>query len=205
MKRPPKRTRPMPPDGLSAFRPAPEVLTWIEQHLLAEDGSIYNPDHKHLLAADLRVLWAPGSFTSKGKTVVGTAEQVMFRCNAWQRERQEQQLIEWFGNVPDFLITLDASYCSQCDDVAFCALVEHECYHIAHLKDAFGPAFFKDGRPKIGIQGHDVEEFVGVVRRYGVGQPGGALSRLVEAGKRQPEVQRLAVAGACGTCLRRVA
>jgi hypothetical protein len=210
----PGKGRPMPPTGLGnvetddwiSFAPAPEVEEWIRTEILAEGGRLYNPDHQHLIDCSLRFLWAAGGFQRQGKNVVGTAEEVAFRCNAWQKGRQEQQMRQWFGHVPDYLITVDASYCLQCSDVDFCALVEHEMYHVAHKRDMFGaPAFTQDGLPKIGIQGHDVEEFVGVVRRYGVGDPNGAIAKLARAANSQPEVSRLSVAGACGTCLQRVA
>lgn len=204
----PKRRRPLPPERLLAdptaplaFAPAPEVLAWLQAEILEDTGTIHNPDHKHLLSADLRVLWASAPSRRGGRQVIGTAEEVAFRCSAWQKGRQEQQMREWFGYVPDWLITLDASYCAVCDDAAFCALLEHECYHIAQEKDLFGaPAFTKDGLPKIKLIGHDVEEFVGVVARYGVGDPNGALARLAAATRETPQVSRVSIAGACGTC-----
>lgn len=113
---------------------------------------------------------------------------------------------EWFGHVPDWLITLDASYCRTCGDAEFCALVEHELYHVGHALDEFGnPAFTRDGNPKLALRGHDVEEFVGVVRRYGVGDPGGAIAALARAAAGAPEVARSSIAGACGTCLLKAA
>lgn len=211
-RQPPQRKRPLPPASLAAdptaltFAPAPEVLAWVRAEILEDTGSIHNPDHGHLLQADIQVLWASAPSRSKGRTVVGTAEEVLFRCSAWQKGRQEQQMRDWFGYVPDWLITLDASYCAICEDAAFCALVEHELYHIAQEKDAFGaPKFTQDGRPKIKLMGHDVEEFVGVVRRYGVGDPNSALAQLAAAARENPEVSRVRIAGACGTCLLRVA
>ena len=108
--------------------------------------------------------------------------------------------------VLSFLITFAASYAADCTDAEWCALVEHELYHVAHARGLFGePLFTKEGRPRLEIRGHDVEEFVGVVRRYGTGNPEGNLARLVEAAGRAPEVSRLQVAGACGTCLLRAA
>ena len=199
----------MPPDILGqavSFAPGPEALAWIREQVFAEDGAIHNPDHGHLVDADIAVLWADGGFTSKMRTVIGTAEEVAFRCNAWQRGRQEQQMVEWFGRVPSFLITLDGQYARQCSDAEWCALVEHELYHLAHKRDDFGaPLFTKDGRPKIAIQGHDVEEFVGVVRRYGIGSQDGHLAKLVRAANAAPEVSRVSLAGACGTCLLKAA
>jgi hypothetical protein len=50
-----------------------------------------------------------------------------------------------------------------------------------------------------------VTEFVGVVERYGVGHPDGALARLVAAANKPPTVRRLDLQHACGTCLLKVA
>lgn len=197
------RRRPAPPADLQRFTPAPEIATWVQETILAADGALHNPEHSHLIDADVAFLWAPGGFTSKMRTVLGTTEQVAFRCNAWQRDRQEQQMRDWFGGVPEWLITLDAHYCAACPDVAFCALVEHELCHIAHKLDDFKqPMFTVEGRPKLTLRGHDVEEFVGVVRRYGAGDPDSSVSRMVAAARQAPEVSLAQIARACGTCLR---
>lgn len=102
--------------------------------------------------------------------------------------------------MPAFLITLAADYCATCSDAEFCALVEHELYHIGHAPDAYGaPAFDKEGRPKLRIVGHDVEEFVGVVARYG---PSEDVRRLAAAAGAAPAVPRLNIARACSCCLK---
>lgn len=203
--------RPYPPAGvldhvLAAFSPAHDVLAWLRTEILDDGGRLQNEDHKHLRGADLAVLWASAGFMRAGRQVIGTAEQVAFRCGVWQRERQEQQMREWFGRVPEFLITLDARYCSTCTDAEFCALVEHELYHVGHKRDDCGvPMFTRDGGPRLTIRGHDVEEFVGVVRRYGAGHPTGAIAQLAAAARAQPQVSAARVAQACGTCLLRAA
>ena len=203
--------RPMPPQHLldcllTSFKPAPEVKQWVQEQILSEAGRIHNPEHGHLVDADVQYLWASEGFGRQGRQVIGQAEMVSFQVSGWKRARQEQQLREWFGHEPAFIITLDASYASRCSDTDWCALVEHELFHIAQRKNAFGaPEFTKDGRPKLFIQGHDVEEFVGVVKRYGVGDPNGALARIAAAARGQPEVTRSSIAGACGTCLVRTA
>jgi hypothetical protein len=200
--------RPYPPalfEGREALlwtrlAPAPELGAWAQETILSGDGPLHNPDHAHLLDADIGFLWASSAFAKRGRTVVGQAEQVMIRAGGWQKARQEQQLREWFGHVPEFLITLAADYCAQCSDAEFCALLEHELYHVGHATDDFGaPAFYKDGRPKLYLRGHDVEEFIGVVERYG---PGPQVTRLIEAAKRPPAVSGASIAHACGTCLR---
>lgn len=202
--------RPKPPAGLGEFGPngefptdlipAPDLGKWVQDVILAEDGALHNPDHAHLIDGDVEFLWASSAFTKQGRTVVGQAEQVMFRAGGWQKARQEQQMVEWFGRVPAFLITLAADYCTQCSDVEFCSLIEHELYHVAHDKDEFGsPKFTKDGLPKLTLRGHDVEEFIGVVRRYGASPD---VARMIEAAKLSPEAGSINIARACGTCLR---
>lgn len=203
--------RPMPPPALlesdlCRLVPAPEVAAWFREQILQDTGAIHNPDHLHLQDADIQYLWASEGFTKQQRTVIGQAEQVMFTGGGWKRARQEQQFKEWFGHVPDYLITLDASYCASCGDAEFCALVEHEHFHIAQKVDDFGaPAFDKDGFPKLGIRGHDVEEFVGVVERYGAGAHDSAVNRMARAANAQPLVSRASIAASCGTCLRLVA
>lgn len=180
--------------------PAPELQEWIERAILAAGGPLHNPDHTHLVDADLAFLWASSGFQKAGRVVLGQAEQVMFRAGGWQKARQEQQMMEWFGRVPTFLITLAGDYCSTCSDAEFCALVEHELYHIGHAPDPYGaPAFDKQGRPKLRIVGHDVEEFVGVVARYG---PSADVRRLAVAAGATPSLPRLDIARVCGGCLR---
>ena len=195
--------RPYPPLHLDRYEPAQGVGEWVGDQILSEGGEIYNPDHAHLIDADLVFLWAPGGFTKAMKTVIGQAEEVMIRAGGWQKGRQEQQFDDWFGRVPAFMITLDASYCAQCSDAEWCALVEHELYHVAQALDEFGaPKFTKDGLPKLKIRGHDVEEFVGVVKRYG---PSVDVKRLVDAANAGPELRMGNIAHACGTCLKAAA
>jgi len=200
--------RPKPPASMTdaladMFMPAPEVLAWVKTNIFAEDGLIFNKDHSHLEFADIAFLWAAGGYKKQGRTVLGQCEEVTFRCGAWQKGRQEQQMRHWFGSVPDYLITLDAMYALECSDADFCALVEHELYHIGHeLNDIGMPAFTREGFPKLAMRGHDVEEFTGVVRRYGASPD---VAKMVEAANKPPEVAKLNIARACGTCLLKVA
>lgn len=203
--------RPCPPVDLVGekaqlfltLRPAPEVGEWVQRNILSDDGPIHNVDHSHLIDADLCFLWASTAFTKQGRSVLGQCEQVMLRAGGWQKARQEQQMREWFGYVPQFIITLAADYCSQCSDIEFCALVEHELMHIGQQIDEFGsPKFDKEGFAKLCMVGHDVEEFIGVVQRYGASQD---VQRLIDAAKRPASVGNINIARACGTCIRAVA
>lgn len=201
--------RPSPPTSLldlselSSFGirliPAPEVWEWLQAEILSDTGSIHNPDHAHLLDADIQIMWASSSFEKQGRVVLGQAEQVAFRAGGWQKARMEQQMRDWFGDVPAFIITLAADYCAQCSDTDFCALIEHELYHIAQATDKYGqPAFTEEGTPRLKLRGHDVEEFVGVVRRYGASPD---VQALVDAANSPAEVGKLNISRACGTCL----
>lgn len=205
--------RPAPPAGLvegmdfvSPFAPAHDLLAWARAVFLDERSPLYNREHEHLQQAVLGMVWAGVPNASKGRQVLGTAEFVQYaaRGNAWQKARAEQQLREWFGEVPDFVLTFDAAYCASCPDAELCALVEHELYHCAQALDDYGaPKFGRDGLPKFTLRGHDIEQFVGVVRRYGAGAAG--VSALVDAGRQPPEIAPVRIAQACGTCLLRAA
>lgn len=194
----------MPPADLLDYPglricPAPEVWEWLTAEILADTGSIHNEDHAHLIDGDIRIMWASSGFAKQGRVVLGQAEQVAFRAGGWQKARMEQQMTDWFGEVPSFIITLAADFCASCTDLEFCALVEHELYHIAQATDNEGsPKFTQEGMPKLEMRGHDVEEFIGVVRRYGASTE---VQALVDAANQPAEVAKLHIARACGTCL----
>nr|WP_259391268.1 putative metallopeptidase [Pectobacterium polaris] len=117
--------------------PANEIYDWVDRQIISESGNLYNPDHFHLHTADIAFMWASSAFEKKGRTVLGQCEEVMMRAGGWQKARMEQQMHEWFGRIPTFIITLAADYCAQCSDLDFCALIEHELYHICHATDMF--------------------------------------------------------------------
>lgn len=198
--------RPMPPKDFYGFTPAPEIFEFIHATFFNEDSVAHNPDHEHLHhleMPELSFLWAGAGFKQKGRFVLGECEKVMFQAGGWRRERQERQMEDWFGEVPKFLITLDASFCRECSDEQFFALLEHELYHIAQDQNEFGPVFnMQTGLPKLIIKGHDVEEFFGVVRRYGMSDD---VRRMVEIANQSPELSGFDVANTCGTCLLKLA
>ncbi|AXI04365.1 putative metallopeptidase [Aquirhabdus parva] len=207
--------RPFPPTHLkpdegvyvegSQFAPAPDVWDWIHNNIIDPSGSIHNPDHEHLMGqTEIAVMWSSEPFIKQGRRVLGQCESVAFRAGGWQKLRQERQMLDWFGYVPKFLITLAASYCFECSDSDFCALVEHELYHIAQAVNEFDmPKFNKQtGQAILTMRGHDVEEFKGVVRRYGASED---VQMLVDVANNPPEVSRADIAHSCGTCLLRLA
>jgi hypothetical protein len=123
----------------------------------------------------------------------------------WSRSRVEQQIHEWFGMEPDFLITIDALWWGTADDAQCCALVEHELYHCAQERDEFGsPTFNRDtGRPKYAMRGHDVEAFIGVAARYGAIEAG--VTELMKALSTPPVMTANMIGLACGACQHKAA
>ncbi|WP_269434734.1 putative metallopeptidase, partial [Burkholderia sp. BDU5] len=117
-------SRPVPPDILFGdsnwirrIVPADGVTEWVNETLLRDGAPLHNPDHAHLVDADVAYLWAAVENVRQMRRVIGQCEEVMIRAGGWQRARQEQQLCEWFGRVPAFLITLDAHYARECNDL----------------------------------------------------------------------------------------
>lgn len=193
------------PSGSSAFWPDPVFAEWIRQTFLEPEGPLHNPDHLHLLHATLGVLWTNVDQVKQQRTVLATAEIPNFKGSKWQIERQKFQLRQWFGDEPDFLLTFHTSV-AEMDDASFCGVNEHELYHCAQALDEYGCLkFTQDGQPKFAIRGHDVEEFVAVVARYGADATNSSVKRLVEAAQSKPTVARARIAASCGTCLRRTA
>lgn len=194
------------PTGSQGFMATPDLAEWVLATFIADDAALLNEDHAHLRFADIGFLWTNAANTRKMRTIVGQCEEGQPRgsMGKWPKARAEQQLIGWFGNVPDFVITIYAPYAAIADDASFCALIEHELYHAAQELDDFGqPKFHKSGTPCFALKGHDIEEFVGVVRRYGPKAAG--VEAMIEAAKGRPEVAAAAIAAACGTCLLKAA
>lgn len=46
--------------------PANEVHEWINRQILSDAGNIHNPDHEHLLEADICFMWASNSSPKRG-------------------------------------------------------------------------------------------------------------------------------------------
>ncbi|WP_303758362.1 putative metallopeptidase [Sphingobium yanoikuyae] len=206
--------RPFPPNDIAVygemgmpdrFMPAPDVLDWLRDTFLDEASELFNVDHAHLRDAKLGILWTNCDNSRAMRSVIGQAELMPpMAMGKWQRARAIQQVEEWFGDMPDFLITFSAPAAHGMDDASFCALVEHELYHCAQKMDQYGmPKFKEDGTPSFAIRGHDVEEFVGVVARYGAIDPG--VAAMVEVANHKPLIGAASIAGACGTCLRAAA
>lgn len=196
-------TRPMPPNDLAItgeFRSADDLGEWISETFIDPSGNLANEEHAHLQHAEIGALWTNVPNGRQMRIILATAEQPIFRGGKWQKARHDQQIAEWFGDIPDFILTFNSDWAHQASDTEFCAVVEHELYHCGQQKDIFGaPKFTQDGRPSFGMRGHDVEEFIGVVRRYGAVDR--SVREMVDAAKQRPLISGLEISRSCGVCL----
>ncbi|HFD2185545.1 TPA: putative metallopeptidase [Acinetobacter baumannii] len=214
-----EQIRPFPPTDFmdqaeeeEALRliPAPDLKLWVVANFLTLGGPLHNPDHDHIAEmlhdneGFLAFAWASSAYKSKQAMVLGQCEKVMFNVGGWRKARQEQQMRDWFGFVPVYLITIDASFCEKANDSEFCALLEHELYHIGHKKNKDSGEFeyTSVGEPRLYLRGHDVEEFHGVVQRYGASEE---VQKMVNLANEGPTISRANIAHACGTCLLKLA
>lgn len=196
--------------GLTAsdtFVPAPELVDWIRSAYLDEDGPLHTPEHAHLNAAKIACLWTNAANSRAGRQIVGQAEMPARgnKGGKWQKARAEQQLCEWFGTIPDFLITIDAVHADSIDDRAWCCLIEHELRHCAQAEDEFGmPRFDKaTGDPVFTIRGHEIEAFTADAERYGPQALGDDAVDFVIASAKPPVVTDSKIAIACGRSQRK--
>jgi hypothetical protein len=188
------------------FQPSEELREWVFSTFINEGAALRNVDHEHLQQARIGFLYTNVPFVKRGKKILGTAGVALETGgDAWSKGKKEQQLREWFGpDIPDFVITLDAFFFANADDDASkLAVIEHELYHCAQRLNRHGSPMFdrKTGQPCWRTRPHDVEEFVGVVARYGAGASPTGVNELVEAAKMPPWVGRAEIAGVCGTCI----
>ncbi|MGE8570791.1 MAG: putative metallopeptidase [Acinetobacter amyesii] len=210
-----EQIRPFPPTELldqaeeeDAIRlaPAQELLAWVKDNYLTMGGQLHNPDHDHIaeLIHDneefLAFAWASSAAMAKKRMVLGQCEKVMFNQGGWKKARQEQQMRDWFGFVPQYLITIDAAFCEQTSDREFCRLIEHELYHIGVERDEDGEIIYSDvtGLPKHYLAGHDVEVFFGEIRQHGIDS---SVQRLLDIAKNAPFVSETSIAACCGNCV----
>lgn len=207
--------RPLPPQSLLdldpeepvGFEPAHELKEWILKTFIDEDGELHNPDHMHISPWDddlFMVLWASSGFKKSEKIVLGQTEKFAPMAGGWRKMRQEKQMIDWFGCVPNFIITIDAWFAHNASDTDFCALIEHELYHVGAKKDEDGNYQISPstGEYKYYLRPHDVEEFHGVVQRYGASPD---VQKMVELANDGPTIGKAKIAHACGTCLLKLA
>lgn len=183
----------------------PELTDHIHNTILSPTHKMFNPVHLHLNELDLGFLFTNIENSTKGQRILGQAKIPGSGGDAWGVGMTNLFLIERFGYFPDALIILNGIWFSGATNLQRYALIEHELFHIAQKTDQYGLPQWDDetGKPKIKIQGHDVEEFIGVVSRYGTYSP--ELAQMKGAMMKEPEFTIGEIDGICGSCKRKVA
>lgn len=196
--------RPQPPTELTVpgfgIEPSTELADWALGTFVKEGGPLCNEEHAHLRAADIAFLWTNVEYEQDLMPVAGMAEIVKVNGKPWPRAERVEHLCLLHGNIPQARIWIYAPYAVNCDDNQFCALVEHELYHIAQKTKDGEPKFDDEGKPELTMRAHDVGEFIGVVERYGLPAVHPNVRRMVEAAKHKPLLAVDSVHTACGTC-----
>jgi hypothetical protein len=199
--------KPIPPEHLHEpgfnVEPAPEAAEWLKQMFVLDGAPLMNPDHEHMRKVDLVCLWTNVEFEDGGMPIVGMAEIVNVNGKPWPRAEKTDHLCMLHGNIPQARIWLYAPAWATCSHWRACAVGEHELYHYAHKHDGEGDPMFDDlDRPVLTKRAHDVEEFVGVMVRYGVDNCAGRSRAFVEAALQKPlfapPTLEAAAACACG-------
>lgn len=201
----PITTRPAPPRDMEPDTFAPDqhgLGEWVRETFILDDGPLHNPRHAHLEDAAIGWLWTTAENRNRDRMVAGECKLIGPPQKRWGRAMADFQLRQWFGYVPDFLITIDATIAAQADDWSFCALIEHELCHAAQDVDMFGePRFNREGQPIFRLVGHDVEQFNDVVERYGA--VAADVAEMVRLANKGPTIGAAQMRFACGTCIDR--
>ena len=156
--------------------PSPEWERWARDTFIEGDGPLVDPALAHLAAASIGFLLTNSAIKSKGKDAAGLGGVCEPSGEPQAKAQRAQQLTEWFGEVPDFLILLCVED-GHFDSVrGTCALVNHELRHCGQEEDEHGaPRYDKRGQPVWCTVPHYAELNEGDLARWGAeATPGGA-------------------------------
>ncbi|WP_404927140.1 putative metallopeptidase [Mesorhizobium sp. ORM16] len=109
------KQRPLPPLELLetdaiCFAASADLSKWARATFIADDAFLRNDDHRHLNQATIGALWTNVPNGRAGRSIIGQAERGLPPAGKWLRARIERQILDWFGDVPDFILTFDAHY-----------------------------------------------------------------------------------------------
>lgn len=199
-----------------AFARAKDVEEWVKEHFIDPGGVFFSETHEPLADAYVGVLWATKEVKRKGVALIGTAEmpsRSVGHMSGFAKELWLWQMRRWFATedepdkIPDFLITLNATWAAECEDVEFCAGCKHEVLHCRQATvdgTADGSLWFKrDGSRVWTIWPHDAETFVEIAEDFGAVERG--VSELAAALARPPRFGASEIKIACGVGMARAA
>ena len=132
------------------------------------------PEHEHLVDNDVRIGWLMRNEAKhKGNKVeLGSVHDVGTMFQGGFKMLGLQLLAGMLGELPAFLVVLDAGFWGEASDTDKQALVFHELCHVQQALDRYGaPKFDRDGLPVFKVVEHDVTAFNAEVARFGAWSP----------------------------------
>lgn len=155
--------------------PAPEWEAWAWETFVDGDGALVDPALGHLRAASIAFLLTNSDIKSRGKDAAGTGGVWKPSGEPQAKAQRTQQMIEWRGHEPDFVITLKVTDGHFESVRGICALVNHELRHCGQEEEEDGsPKYDKDGNPVWCTVQHYAELNEGDLARWGAAiTPGG--------------------------------
>lgn len=141
------------------------------------------PELAHLAEHEVSFLWLLRNTeqVQGGRRVIGMVHEPQVQGRL--RDLFTQMLVQTYGFMPDFVITLDADFWADATPLQREALVHHELSHVKQANDKFGdPRVNKQtGEPVFELVAHDLEEFNATVKRYGAWK--GDVAAFLDAAK----------------------
>lgn len=161
--------------------PSPEWEQWARSTFIDSASKLCDPGLAHLEGAIVGFLLTNAAIKIKGELKAGLGGVCKPSGETHTKAQREQQLKEWFGLVPDFLITLSVSQFGSTRHV--CSLVNHELRHCGVETDQNGAKFGQDGRPVWTTVPHFAELVDDELARWGPQSvPGGVqIAREISA------------------------
>lgn len=131
-------------------------------------------EHRHLAENEISIGYLMRSVGKEkgGKLELGSVHDVKHMAQGAFKELFAQLLEGMLGELPQFVMVLDAGFWATASDRDAEALVWHELCHVKQATDRYGaPRFDMDGRPVYKLREHDVAAFNSEVARYGTWSP----------------------------------
>lgn len=198
--------RPMPPGFLfdtehDIFVPAPELNTWAYRMLVESCAPFYNPEHDHLIGADVGMLWTNHEIVIRGAPRSAVAMMPQGQGSKLDRSMRGFMWRMFFRSEPTFVIIFNASDAAGASDRGFLRLCDHELTHCGEKKNRYEcPDYKADGSPKFTMRAHDRECFDSEIGRWGTRSVFGDETEMVVRAATRPEYSDIDIAEACGTC-----
>lgn len=202
------RKRPMPPELMTdedqrennIWLPDPQAVKWMRETYIDDDAPLLEDEFWFLQLAEIGFYWTTAPNSKAGKTVVATASLGKGTGDAWTKAQIEFGHQQAFGELPDYIVRVDAVFAGQWDDREFCQVIYHELCHSGVKTNPLtgAPSILPTGKPSAILVGHCVEEFTRAVELYGVDVARGDTKGLVAAANKRPVITDEMIERACG-------